>query len=107
MAPTDNACVESFNTTVGLECFGQHRFLDLADAREKVENWRQKYNEVRPHSAIGDRTPMFMIHRSQQGAEAATQAGDSHLNWSNFWDAPNPARILIQPGTIRGGKVIP
>jgi hypothetical protein len=43
------------------------------------------YNEVRPHSAIGDRTPMSLIHAPPRGAQ---QAGDSQLNRSNFWDAP-------------------
>src|SRR5258705_13295708 len=38
--PTDNAYVESFNATVRLECLGRHWFLDLDDAREKVEEWR-------------------------------------------------------------------
>jgi putative transposase len=59
--PTDNAYVESFNATVRLECLGRHWFLDLADAREKVEAWRTEYNEVRSHSAIGDRTPLSLI----------------------------------------------
>jgi putative transposase len=69
--PTDNAYVESFNATVRLECLGRHWFLDLDDAREKVEEWRTEYNEVRPHSAIGDRTPMSLIHRPQHDAEVA------------------------------------
>jgi transposase InsO family protein len=29
-------------------------FLTLADARDKLEHWRQDYNRVRPHSAFGD-----------------------------------------------------
>ena len=69
--PTDNAYVESFNATVRLECLGPHWFLDLDDAREKVEEWRTEYNEVRPHSAIGDRTTMSVIHRPQHDAEVA------------------------------------
>ena len=56
--------------TVRLECLGRHWFLDLDDAREKIEEWRTEYNEVRPHSAIGDRTPMFLIHQPRQTAEA-------------------------------------
>jgi len=71
--PTDNAYVESFNATVRLECLGKHWFLDLDDAREKIEEWRTEYNEVRPHSAIGDRTPMSLIHRPQQHAAAANR----------------------------------
>ena len=69
--PTDNAYVESFDATVWLECLGRHWFLDLDDAREKVEEWRIEYNEVRPHSAIGDRTPMSLIYRSQHDPEVA------------------------------------
>jgi putative transposase len=54
---------------VRLECLGRHWFLDLDDAREKIEQWRREYNEVRPHSAIGDRTPMSLIHQARQLAE--------------------------------------
>lgn len=59
--PTDNAYVESFNASVRMECLGQHWFMDMDDAMKKVEDWRREYNEVRPHSAIGDRTPMSLI----------------------------------------------
>ena len=38
--PTDNAYAESFNATVRLECLARYWFLDLDDAREKVEPWR-------------------------------------------------------------------
>ena len=69
--PTDNAYVESFNASVRLECLGQHWFLDLDDAREKIEQWRIEYNEVRPHSAIDDRTPMSLIHPPRHVAGAS------------------------------------
>ena len=68
--PTDNAYAESFNATVRLECLGRYWFLDLDDACQKVEEWRTEYNEVRPHSAIGDRTPLSLIHLPRQQAEA-------------------------------------
>ncbi|MFH1662484.1 MAG: integrase core domain-containing protein, partial [Chloroflexota bacterium] len=32
-------------------------FLSLEDAREKVEAWRQDYNEWRPHSSLDSLTP--------------------------------------------------
>jgi putative transposase len=63
--PTDNAYVESFNATVRLECLGRHWFLDLDDAREE---WHTDYNEVRPHSAIGDRTPSSLIEHEAEVA---------------------------------------
>lgn len=63
--PVDNAFVESFNGKFRDECLNSHWFFDLDDARTKIEAWRIDYNEVRPHSALGNRTP----------TEYATQAG--------------------------------
>lgn len=56
---------------VRMECLGQHWFLDLDDACQKVEAWRREYNEVRPHSAIGDRRPMSLIRQSLEGSGAS------------------------------------
>jgi putative transposase len=64
--PTDNAHAEAFNARFRAECLSQHWFLDLDDARAKVESWRVDYNEVRPHSAIGDRPPMALISAPEQ-----------------------------------------
>ena len=55
--PSDNAYTESFNARFRLECLNEHWFLSLEDARDKVEEWRQDYNEFRPHSSLGDLTP--------------------------------------------------
>jgi len=54
-----------------MECLGMHWFKDLDDAVEKIEDWRCEYNEVRPHSAIGNRTPMSLIEKPQHPAEAS------------------------------------
>ena len=61
--PTDNAYAESFNAIVRMECLGQHWFLGLDDARQKVEDWRREYNEVRPHSSIGNIPPKELMKR--------------------------------------------
>jgi len=55
--PTENAYAESFNGKFRDECLNEHWFLDLNDARAKIEDWRMDYNEVRPHSSLGDMTP--------------------------------------------------
>ncbi|NKJ84650.1 integrase core domain-containing protein, partial [Rhizobium leguminosarum] len=34
----------------------------LADAREKMEDWRRDYNEVRPHGAIGNKVPDLLMN---------------------------------------------
>jgi putative transposase len=62
--PTDNAFIESFNGRLRAECLNTHWFLTLADARQKLENWRRDYNELRPHSAIGDKPPVTLLNRA-------------------------------------------
>ena len=44
------------------ECLNAHWFLSLADAREKMEDWRKYYNEERPHGAIGQNTPIMLLN---------------------------------------------
>jgi putative transposase len=55
--PTQNAYVESFNGRLRDECLNQHTFLSLEHAEAIVEDWRQDYNQVRPHSSLGGRSP--------------------------------------------------
>lgn len=55
--PTDNAFIESFNGSVRMECLNENWFLSLEDAKQKVESWRQDYNQHRPHSALGNLAP--------------------------------------------------
>lgn len=60
--PTDNAFIESFNGKLRAECLNAHWFLSLDDARMKMEEWRTDYNEVRPHSAIGNKPPISLMN---------------------------------------------
>jgi putative transposase len=55
--PIENAYVESFHSRFRDECLGAHWFVNLTDARFTIEQWRRDYNEVRPHSSLGNRTP--------------------------------------------------
>ncbi|WP_456776095.1 IS3 family transposase [Bradyrhizobium sp. USDA 4369] len=62
--PTDNSFIESFNGKFRNECLNTHWFLSLDDARQKMEDWRRDYNEVRPHSAIGNKAPISLLNGS-------------------------------------------
>lgn len=55
--PVQNAFIESFNSRFRDECLNEELFHDLADAKKKIERWRKYYNEERPHSSIGMKTP--------------------------------------------------
>jgi len=54
---TDNPFIEYFNGSFRDECLNTNWFLSLLDAREKIEQWRKKYNEFRPHSSLNNLTP--------------------------------------------------
>ena len=62
--PTDKAFIESFNGSFRAECLNTSRFLSLEDARSKCEAWRTDYNEVRPHSSIGQKAPIELANAS-------------------------------------------
>lgn len=55
--PVQNAFIESFNGRLRDECLNEHWFRTVHHARTLVEEWREDYNRVRPHSALGNRTP--------------------------------------------------
>lgn len=66
--PTQNAYAESFNGKFRDECLNQHWFINLRDAREKIEIWRQDYNHVRPHSSLGDIPPVEFVRTFNETA---------------------------------------
>ena len=55
--PIQNAFVESFNSRFRDECLNEELFLDLEDAKKKIEKWRMYYNERRPHTSLAFKTP--------------------------------------------------
>ncbi len=61
-----NGHLESFNGKFRDECLNQHWFTDLDDARATIAAWREDDNSVRPHSALGNLTPVEFAHRLRQ-----------------------------------------
>ena len=56
-SPWENGYVESFNGRLRDELLGCEVFNSLAEAKVLIEQWRQHYNTVRPHSSLGYRPP--------------------------------------------------
>ena len=56
--PWKNGSNESFNGKVRDECLSMEWFTSRIDAKIVIEDWRRHYNEVRPHSSLGNRTPL-------------------------------------------------
>jgi len=55
--PMQNGFCESFNGRMRDELLNETLFLGLAHARSLIADWVIDYNEVRPHSSLGYRTP--------------------------------------------------
>jgi IS30 family transposase len=55
--PIQNAFCESFNGRLRDECLNELDFISLDDVHEVLGQWRERYNRVRPHKALGWRTP--------------------------------------------------
>ena len=52
-----NGRLESLNGKLRDEFLNVSWFRNLFDARRQADLWRRDYNEVRPHSSLGYRTP--------------------------------------------------
>jgi len=56
-SPWENGYVESFNGKLRDELLNREIFMNLAEARILIEEWRKEYNLVRPHSSLNYRPP--------------------------------------------------
>ena len=61
--PQQNAFIESFNGKLRDECLNETLFSSLQHAREVLADWRKDYNQLRPHSAIGNISPAEYIRK--------------------------------------------
>lgn len=70
--PVENALIESFNGRLRDECLNVHSFVSLAHAQAVIAQWRDDYDDHRPHGALGRLTPSeYATRRQTQGVEAA------------------------------------
>lgn len=61
--PWQNGCAESLNGKFRDECLSMEWFRNRTEARVTIEEWRQHYNEDRPHSSLGYQTPRAFIEK--------------------------------------------
>lgn len=83
--PIQNAFIESFHASFRQECLDGHWFVNLADARQKIEAYRREYNDERPHRSIGRRTPAQLereLTLPMHGGIDMNQAESLTYNWT-------------------------
>jgi transposase InsO family protein len=56
-SPWENAYVESLNSRLRDECLNRELFTHLLEAQIVISDWREEYNNRRPHGALRRRTP--------------------------------------------------
>jgi putative transposase len=66
--PMQNGQVESFHGKLRDECLNTSWFENLWDARRKIAAWQKEFNEERPHSSLGYRTPAEFARLASLGS---------------------------------------
>lgn len=98
--PTQNARIESFHGRLREECLAVSWFQNLFDARRKIAAWREEYNEERPHSSLGYKTPKEFAQAQAVGFYTAErEARDSNA-------VPCPSRSPIPAQTGQGATEV-
>lgn len=61
--PMENGYTESFNGSFRDECLNEHWFRHLDHAKDLIADWRDDYNQARPHSSLNYLTPNEFVQR--------------------------------------------
>jgi hypothetical protein len=91
-SPWENGYNESFNGKLRDELLNGEIFYTLAEAKALIENWRQHYNAIRPHSSPG-----YRPRRRRQSCPRPSNhhtlktPGLSHSNRTTDW---GPVSVL-------------
>ena len=107
--PIDNGHIESFNGRLRDEFLNVETFFDLGDVREKLERWRQDYNQVRPHSSLGDRSPdEFTRAWKKWSASSLRTAGPANhapagAVQGNTATDKELRQLFVPPSDVKGG----
>ena len=78
-SPWENGYNESFNGKLRDELLNGEIFYTLKEAQILIERWRQEYNTVRPHSALGYKPP------APEAIQAIPRDPGSAMLRQNLW----------------------
>lgn len=59
--PTQNAFIERCNGNIRKELLNAYIFKTLDDVKQKTQEWKQDYNQNRPHAALNYKAPLDLI----------------------------------------------
>jgi putative transposase len=101
--PQQNAFAESFIGRLRDECLNETLFTSLAHARAVLAAWKQDYNTVRPHSAIGNQAPAIYARLSaptmqRDGTLELLRGSSPHPGAPPSQTGSNAEQTLLIPG---------
>ena len=91
--PMQNGYIESFNGKFRDECLNENWFVDLPDVRQITKGYQAHYNQERPHSALGNLTPMEFVAQVELPTAAATGGWPSAASMDN--SLPKETGVVI------------
>ena len=87
--PQTQGKIERFHRTMKSELLQHTVMHDIGDAEEQFALWRRKYNEQRPHEALGMRCPAEVYEPSSRPVPETipsfTYGGEFHVIKVNSW----------------------
>ena len=106
--PVENSYIESFNGRLRDECLNVEVFFTLADVREKLERWREDYNQVRPHSALNDQSPRTFATTWAPSAASASTSWPANYTLAGVVRSaaaanPEPRQPFVRPSAAVKG----
>lgn len=60
--PMQNGYIESFNGKLRDECLNENWFINLQEAKQIIEKWREDYNQERPHTSLKGLSPQQFLN---------------------------------------------
>ena len=87
--PQTQGKIERFHRSMKQELLKHTAIADIEDAQRKLSSWRDKYNNVRPHEALGMKRPAEVYEPSQreykEKIEKYEYGGAYHVIKVNSW----------------------
>lgn len=87
--PQTQGKIERFHRSMNNELLSRRQFFDLEEAAAELQLWREQYNHVRPHEALGMQCPAKVYTPSSrpytQTIEPYTYGGQYHVIKVNSW----------------------
>ena len=87
--PQTQGKIERFHRTMKHELLNHTTIANIEDAKIKLYNWRDKYNNIRPHEALGRKRPGDVYEPSQrqynEKIKGYEYGGEHHVIKVNSW----------------------